>query len=124
MVAQALVPVLARYESEAHDALTTIVSVWHYDRVAGVRLSASAAGVLDDVDPAAVRGETRLWFRRTIKPYRSLYDLQAIYGGIRPETGFSGFHLTGSVKVTDDVIDVYVRGFAVTYNRWQWVNPM
>jgi hypothetical protein len=70
---------------------------------------------------ATIRGTIRLIFRRTYSPHRHRFHIEAIYPDLAAsKMGFSGFVISGDVKLEQGQIQVKTRGGIYRNNVWEW----
>lgn len=122
VILEAICPVLKAILQDTGTSACLSVRVVAYNELAPAR-TIGPDGILATVS-SKTDGEARLWFRQTFSPERALYHIEAIIHGVRPETGYSGFTLRGSVKKSDQSVVVELPATVVSrYNERNWRGP-
>jgi hypothetical protein len=117
VLADAIQPVFRTCEDAAGGRFMATITVWVRETHV---FSMDVASSGDDRIASSVHAEVRLRFRRTFNPRRLLFRAEAIFEGIAPESGFSGFQLGGAVHLDPEGMLVQPSGGAYLYNVREW----
>lgn len=113
----ALQPNMLVCEQQRGFSMVARLTVWVRDASGSAWVVSSSAINPPDAKP---RGEIRLRCRRTYRPERILFRLESIYPDLDPETGFTGFSLSGNVLVGPDEVTVRPEFWIGQYNKLTW----
>ncbi len=113
----ALQPKMLVCEQQRGFSMAARLTVWVRDAPGGAWIVSSSAINPPEVD---LHGEIRLRCRRTYRPERILFRLESVYPNLDPETGFTGFSVSGDVLVGPDEITVRPKSWTGQYNVLTW----
>ena len=120
VVEVAVVPALQDIEKDLGHPLTTIVTLWT-PHMEGPKILVTGSGTLEAAVQADPKGEMRLSFRATAVEGRLLFFGESVYEKeLSPKTGFSGFDLTGVVRLKDGEILVDDEFWTIKYKVWRF----
>jgi hypothetical protein len=116
VVEQILLPHLAALHEEGVPPLSGELSVW-------VREAAGYAAPFSSgaYSVAAVDFEVRCRFRRTFRRSRCLFFLQARLSRPLPNTGFSGFKLSGEISEESGAYLAKLKSKVGHYHQQEWL---
>lgn len=118
IIAKVICPILRRFEEETGESFLGrffVYGKWGFQFVTLLDGTGRAAAM----DASQARGDIRLQITKA-EDRPCDFQIEAIFRGIREETGFSGFEVTGEVLIQSGSVNVESDMCVVRYGIWEW----